>query len=291
MNSQNILRGVAHAFAAIVVGAALTVVLCAGGRGSTQVSQTEMCMNNLRQLGQATMEYAQDYDDKFPDGANGYGIGTGWAGQLYPYVRKAAAFRCPSDATSNPGVSTSYCINRNVDVYNPFGTGPDSVKRSALVCPGRTVLLCEIDNSGYYDITAGNGVSASGLLGDDFGEPAGWAGGSPSGFGLGNQWDLAGFNTNVSGQDPPTNVQYATGYLLNSAGADGNPYFTGPTGRHENGANYLMADGHVQWFLPQNVSGGWPNPTPGDCGSPSPDNVAASVGCPDQRVLATFNIN
>lgn len=237
------------------------------------------------------MQYVQDNDRTFPDGANGYGEGTGWAGQLYPYVRNADRFKCPDDPTANPGVYTSYCINRNAAIYNPGGTGPNGEQLRNFTKPCKTVLLCEIANSGYYDITIGNQSVTGKSLGDDYGEPAGWAGGSPSGLGIGNGYDLDGFNAPpFGGTNSGTNVQYATGYLVNSAGS-ANDNFVGPTGRHRGGANYLLADAHAEWFLPSSVSGGYPNSTPGDCGSPSPDDIAATVGCKDRSIRATFNIN
>lgn len=59
-------------------------------------SRESSCRSNLKQIGLAFMQYAQDYDDqKFPPVANahaGY-----WAGSLQPYVKSWQIFQCPSE--------------------------------------------------------------------------------------------------------------------------------------------------------------------------------------------------
>src|ERR1700761_6313935 len=57
------------------------------------------CLSNEKQLGLGVIQYEQDYDEKAPGGLNGYGGGSGYAGQIYPYVKSAQVFKCPSDST------------------------------------------------------------------------------------------------------------------------------------------------------------------------------------------------
>ena len=38
--------------------------------------------------------------------------------------------------------------------------------------------------------------------------------------------------------------------------ADLSQYFTGPTGIHTDGSNFLFADGHVKWLKPVQISSG-----------------------------------
>jgi len=251
------------------------------------------CLSNTKQLALAEMQYNQDYDEKYTDGANPYGEGNGWAAQLYPYVKSLGAFRCPDDTTNLPGTPISFGVNRNIGAYNAAGTGPNGMQLSAFTSPAKTVLLFELIHAGYFDITLSETHSlVAGHSNPDDYEPDGidaWSGGSPSGCGLGSQFDLTGYNTAFGFNNNGTQVQYTTGYLRNSAGAANNN-FAAATGRHNNGANYVMADGHAKWFLPGHVSGGYPNPTPGDCGSVA-SQEASTVDCSDNSIAATFNIN
>jgi prepilin-type N-terminal cleavage/methylation domain-containing protein/prepilin-type processing-associated H-X9-DG protein len=244
------------------------------------------CLSNMQQLALASVQYNQDNDEKYVAGANRYGKGSGWAGQLYPYVKSTAVFRCPDDASNLPGTPSSYALNSQFSPYNAAGTGSNGATLAQVNAPANTVLFFEVTNSGYYDMTIPPGAT----------DAQGWSsdttvanyGGSPAGYGLGNQYDLDGFNTAFGANNSGSNVKYATGYLRNSVGnANGN--FTGPTGRHNNGANYVMADGHAKFFLPSAVAGGYENPTPGDCGSVS-SSLAATTTCPDNTIRATFNL-
>lgn len=277
----------------IAIIAILAAILFPVFASAREKARSIACLSNTKQLALGELQYNQDYDEKYTPGCNPYGLGQGWAGQLYPYVKSAAVFRCPDEATTLPGTPVSFCYNRNCSQYNPNGnTAADGSVLASFTSPAKTVLLCEVVHSGYYDITIGETqtVPAGRSNPDDF-QPDGldgWSGGSPSGCGLGSQYDIMGYNTAFGSNNNGQQVQYATGYLRNSCGVTYN-MFTGPTGRHTNGSNYVMADGHAKWFLGSAVSGGYPNATPGDCGSPG--NTAATVSCSDSTIAATFNID
>jgi prepilin-type N-terminal cleavage/methylation domain-containing protein/prepilin-type processing-associated H-X9-DG protein len=263
------------------------------------------CLSNTKQLALGAIQYEQDYDELTASGVNSNGLGSGWAGQLYPYVKSTAVFLCPDDSAPSlsHGHPTSYLYNRNCAIYH--GDNPTDGQQASqgqslaqFTAPAKTVLLCEITGSGYYD------VSLPRTNGGQAGEPSGpsngdetYSGGSPAGCGLGGQYDIVGYSTNFSGPTEPSGyVQYATGYLRNSVAATGDAnaqtYFTGPTGRHTGGANYVMCDGHAKFFRPSAVSGGYPNGTPNDCGSKGASPYTAStVDCSDSTIAATFNIN
>ncbi len=261
------------------------------------------CLSNTKQLALAAIQYEQDYDERTASGVQQYGLGSGWAGQLYPYAKSTAVYTCPDDAGGalSHGHPTSYLYNRNCAIYDPTGSG-DGQSASAgqslagFTAPAKTVLLCEVTGSGYYDVSQPytNGGRPGQPSGPSNGDET-YSGGSPSGCGLGAQ-DIAGYNTNFNGPDPAGDVQYATGYLRNSEAAAGDTnaqtFFTAPTGRHTGGANYVMCDGHAKFFRPGAVSGGYPNGTPGDCGSGGTGNhTASTVDCSDSTIAATFNIN
>src|SRR3978361_1893742 len=70
------------------------------------------CASNMKQMGLATAQYNQDYDEHMPiNGAanadNYSGLPIGWAGMLYPYTKSVGVFKCPDDAQG----LVSYCMN------------------------------------------------------------------------------------------------------------------------------------------------------------------------------------
>lgn len=69
-------------------------------------SYRSVCQSNLKQIGFAFMQYADENGERFPsvDGAGG------WAKALQPYARSWAIFQCPTDKTSAPE-TTDYFIN------------------------------------------------------------------------------------------------------------------------------------------------------------------------------------
>ena len=262
------------------------------------------CLSNQKQLGLAVIQYEQDSDEKTPNGSDPQGLGTGWAAQIYPFVKSVAVFRCPDDPTHLLGTNVSYGFNRNCSVYQNYTGGylsqGDGTALAKFNAPAKSVLLFEIANSGYYDITNPNGpnsIDVDGTNGDDAGhfQPAGkqYEGGSVTGCGLGGKYDLFGYNCS---EGSPTNngsqCMYATGYFRDSrTDAASRTQFTA-TPRHTDGANYTMADGHSKFFRANSVSGGYPGAPAGTCGSGGdPGDLAATTDCPDNTIQATFNIN
>jgi len=260
------------------------------------------CLSNTKQLAIATIQYEQDFDEKTPNGSDPNGLGEGWAGQIYPFVKSVAVFRCPDDPTSLPGTDVSYGFNRNFAVYTNYTGGyysqADGTSLASFNAPAKSVLLFEVVNSGYYDITHPDGPKATdidGQNGDDQGRdfaPNQYDGGSVSGCGLGGTYDLSGYNTNGKNANNGKNVMYATGYFRDSrTDATSRLNFT-PTPRHTDGANYAMCDGHSKFFRANSVSGGYPGAKAGACGSGGdPGDLAATTDCPDNTIQATFNIN
>ena len=252
------------------------------------------CLSNTKQLAIGAIQYEQDSDEKTPGGSDKNGLGSGWAGQIYPYIKSTGVFKCPDDSTSLPGTVVSYGFNRNCAVYTYNPTPPVGQSLAAFTAPAKTVLLFELTGSGYFDITHPDGPNATdidGQNGDNQGRLGSdvnnwYVGGSIAGCGLGGPYDMVGYHTN------PGEAQYVTGKLRNSRNdaASTASFTTNP--RHGDGANYTMADGHSKFFRPSAVSGGYPNSVPGDCGSNGGGTFrASSVDCSDNTIAATFNIN
>jgi prepilin-type N-terminal cleavage/methylation domain-containing protein/prepilin-type processing-associated H-X9-DG protein len=223
------------------------------------------CLSNEKQIGLALMQYCQDYDEFFTGGANPYGDGCGWAGTLYPYIKTASVFICPSDtsAKNNQLISYSY----NTDFARPalqnFPNGFIPLSLAKLNAASRTVVIAEVANATPFDITT---------------DIAGALSKSPEGNGYGVSY-------NPYGVVDPDKVLYATGYLHNSNPA-GTAHFTGPLGRHSNGSNFVLADGHAKWFMPGAVSAGY---AAASSKNPPSSNLACGTEYGDPTIAATFS--
>lgn len=207
------------------------------------------CESNEKQLGLAFIQYTQDYDEYFPPGSNTNG--AGWAGQLYQYVKSTGVFACPDDSTPSVagGSAVSYAYNANFTKENG-----KPITNAQLAAPASTVLLAEMngDQADIAETTAGAAndcyvVSPTETL--------------CSAAGNGQFID-----------DNPTpfseiSAYYTTGSALGlenvaNSTAMGGQWGKQSAGIHTGGSNFLAADGHVKWLLPQKVSSG-PNGTDG----------------------------
>ncbi len=95
--------------AVLVIGAVIFVPpnLFSPARGNARRAS---CASNLKQIGLGYLQYAQDYNDKFP-------ITTtkqGWFGAVQPYLKSTAIFRCPSEERRKDDNLTDYWFNRRL---------------------------------------------------------------------------------------------------------------------------------------------------------------------------------
>ncbi len=101
------------------------------------------CQSNLKQLGLAFVQYTQDSDEKMPYGTCGNTQpGSGWAGQIYSYVKATGVYACPDDSTAAPKVSY---------VYN-YNLAP--VALAQFSAPASTVVLYELPGASVDPSTA-----------------------------------------------------------------------------------------------------------------------------------------
>ncbi len=220
----------------IAIIAILAAILFPAFARARENARKASCMSNMKQLGLGFIQYTQDYDEKLPiqdDGPNCCGgqqrRGRGWAGRMYPYVKSRQLFRCPSDS-SGAQYQTSYSMNNNLSNWSGYG-GIEG-KISAMAAPAKTVMAFEISNGmPYHDITDPNEQV------------------SPSSNGT----KLV--NNAFDGLDSDgTPATHATGYMGGRGNA--NSQFPTPNGRHLDGSNFLLADGHVKWLRGDAVSSG-----------------------------------
>ncbi|MDR3710345.1 MAG: DUF1559 domain-containing protein [Capsulimonadaceae bacterium] len=274
--------------AIIAILAAILFPVFAGAREKARMSA---CLSNLKQLGLAYNQYEQDYDETVPCGTNNWGGGNGWANQVYPYVKSTATYLCPDDVA--PGDVISYAANTNMVGYKGNGTTVPATAIPAILsqmtAPASTVMLFEVVNcNGNWSVSLRSGLTS----GDSQCSPVG-NGLTPNGANYGQA---------------ATSLKFATGLLGNAAvtttwSSDGNPaditansYFTvGGLGRHQNGANYLMADCHAKFLQPGMVGAGKDVIQGGSLISatcpPGFDAAAPTVGCSNPvSYAATFSL-
>ncbi|MDR3708811.1 MAG: DUF1559 domain-containing protein [Capsulimonadaceae bacterium] len=227
------------------------------------------CLSNEKQIGLALMQYLQDNDEKFVNGVDGWGNGTGWAGQLYPYVKSTKSFICPDD--TNALDFTSYGYNSNFAIKSGSPAPNDALNCSKLNNPAKTVVFFE--TYGANNGTGGSVVdlslpqymwAANGKCPDDqYVGPGSYVGNSPTGTGI-----VASNSPNGAGVG--ATLVYATGYVRGyfpSGTSVAVSLSFAPSPYHQTGANYVMADGHAKWLSATTVSAGYSNPALGSCGA------------------------
>jgi prepilin-type N-terminal cleavage/methylation domain-containing protein/prepilin-type processing-associated H-X9-DG protein len=249
--------------AIIVILAAILFPVFATAR---EKARQTTCASNMKQLGLAFTQYAQDYDEQLPDGAvaGGCSLGTtradmaggGWDKQIAPYLKSLATLECPDDSTETHAQTVSYGYNSAVAVVSTgymldgCGLGSDAGMAGAggqlskLNSPAVTVLLFE----------AGDAKGGPATLGQS-------GNGTESATYLQGEGAYANWTTYATGIIDNCNVHPA------SCGGAGLYNFsinaTAPVAaRHTNGANWLAADGHVKWLLGNLVSAGWAASSP-----------------------------
>jgi len=204
------------------------------------------CQSNMKQLGLAFVQYQQDADEKYPAGET---YGAGWGGQIYSFAKSTGVYKCPDDSTAPiyGGSPISYAFNQNLEGHGLTGT------LSSMNASASTVLLCEIqedrgqiDNSlpDEHTIAGSSQISAS-VDGLDATTTAAAPG--PNDI---INWVTGIDDTSVS------KTKYATGPMGGFPPTNLTTNFTGATGRHSDGSNFLVADGHVKWLRGSAVSPG-----------------------------------
>jgi prepilin-type processing-associated H-X9-DG protein len=199
-------------------------------------------MSNMKQLGLATVQYVQDYDEIM------YGTDTAseYPGWIYPYVKSKGAFACPSDSfVAVKGVPVSYGVNGNVVALNA----------RLYTAPSATVIYFECSGQGENMPNA------------DLSSPTCAASGIPHNpCKLAQVCNFANVNNACDKDD-----LLETGVLGGVCG-DGGPsvnprcnWHNGttlfwdpahPNGWHNDGSNFTFLDGHAKWLPGSKVSTG-----------------------------------
>ncbi len=125
-------------------------------RAREKARQTN-CLSNVKQIMLGVLMYAQDYDEMLPNeqynfggGGNAAGDGT-WRGAIFPYVKNAQLFECPSHSLGgtvfdgrydDQTLNASYAIN---DWHQDSGSPspPQNQPLARVVSPSQTIFILE----------------------------------------------------------------------------------------------------------------------------------------------------
>lgn len=87
----------------IAIIAILAAILFPVFAKAREKARQTSCLSNLRQLGTALMQYAQDNNEMYPHDYDGPGYpnfywnyGSSWPIMLYPYMKNAQILKCPT---------------------------------------------------------------------------------------------------------------------------------------------------------------------------------------------------
>ncbi len=229
------------------------------------------CQSNLKQLGLGFLQYTQDYDERLPLGGattpgnqgnadNPYG----WGMQVFPYVKSTQVYRCPSDPTTlesslaTTGFSVvSYACNNN---FGDLSSGGLRGFIPGFTATAKTVMLFEvaasyawIDKPGVRNESYTASPTVTTMAGTGRGGDLFFA--ENSGAQVNGGLYATGFTGGRTGTIAALPSPVAAYGLPGHPGTPGGNHASN-LGRHLDGANYLMVDGHVKWYRGSSVSSG-----------------------------------
>jgi prepilin-type N-terminal cleavage/methylation domain-containing protein/prepilin-type processing-associated H-X9-DG protein len=229
------------------------------GRARENARRTS-CQSNMKQLGLGFLQYSQDYDERLPIGGGGTASlpnnkPYGWGMQIFPYVKSKQIYTCPSDITqiSAAAQTTGYSVI-SYGANNTLGftgaTGALNGAISGFASTPKTVMLFEVAASSAYldrpNVVNEAQLSSPTTLAGNGNNLFSCPGGSQINFGLYATGFMGGKTGTVAAIPNP----------VSSTSAFGTGNFVAEQGRHLDGANYLMVDGHVKWYKGSAVSTG-----------------------------------
>jgi len=121
----------------IAIIAILAAILFPVFAKAREKARQTSCLNNVKQMSLAILQYAQDYDEKMMPR---YYTGYNWDKQIAPYIKNTQIFMCPSTNAYSYGYAQDYLS------WAAIGT---------FISPAETVMLCDVGM--VYNSSGGTG--------------------------------------------------------------------------------------------------------------------------------------
>jgi prepilin-type N-terminal cleavage/methylation domain-containing protein/prepilin-type processing-associated H-X9-DG protein len=189
------------------------------------------CASNMKQLGLAEMQYAQDNDEIYsgsfrPNDRLG-GRRTTYAEIIYPYVKSTQVFTCPDSSSHFRNNDAADCAP------NPISCG----KGNGLMDYGYNAITAFAAGNSHSDM-ADNPVAQIDVPSETILLVDGRADG--------NNHDQTFYNIWYTDQTDIKGDFYGVHWYPFPGASNGKS--ATPDNRHTDGANYLWYDGHVKWM-------------------------------------------
>jgi len=166
------------------------------------------CQSNLKQIGLGILQYAQDFDERFPLAVTG-GTSTpvGWADAIQPFLKSTQIYQCPSETTDPNSDPVSYG-------YSDYWYNAVLSRTSNTTGPNNVSVPISVVANATLTVMNGDGVA-----------------GSAASRSNGN---TSGGNTDVNNPGLTSATGFAdSAYIVN---------------RHLEGCVLSFVDGHVKWY-------------------------------------------
>lgn len=222
----------------IAIIAILAAILFPVFASAKETARRNSCISNQKQLVTALTMFAQDHEDKLPCAffndypeAFGPGVPRQWKAIIRPYLKTPTVFLCPSDMdtkyktvwkqNSFDGFEdfdrpSSYRLNNTLVKRAPSDKWPKiPYKMSSIRRASKMILICE---SQAYPTRIPNNTKPEDAISYEWGQVAAYA-------------------------QSPEQTQAQISYLMSIPHSCPVPFE-----RHNGGAVYGFADGHVQWM-------------------------------------------
>ncbi|MFA4016841.1 MAG: hypothetical protein RUDDFDWM_001952 [Candidatus Fervidibacterota bacterium] len=202
----------------IAIIAILAAILFPVFAKAREQARKASCQNNLKQIANAMLMYAQDYDERFPCtpywkcGRAAGAVNSRWCVLIYPYIKNQQIFICPSGRSAGgwtlppgwgEGGRISYGMGKiahctNQDPYEEPGHSLAEYRQ-----PAQSILACDSTHDG-------DGAS---------------------------RWEKVAFSGGPCGPGcNPRTIDHA---------------------RHSGGSNIAFVDGHVKWMAAYQIRSAW----------------------------------
>lgn len=140
----------------IAIIAILAAILFPVFAKAREKARQSSCLSNHKQIVLGFLQYAQDYDETFPQAGAATGDNAIWPNgalgqnywpcRIFPYTKNSQVFNCPSATTAwNGAPSAAIPIG-----YNVSGGGPQLARLATVVNPSQTVLIGDTEGPAAY---------------------------------------------------------------------------------------------------------------------------------------------